>query len=864
MRMNLILIFVICLYVFSNAQTNDYQFQISELKQKLEQEEKNALKIEIYNEILEIGKTYDSNLLWQYSSELLEFSEKNGLMEGRALACFYLGDYYYNKDIFDSARIYYNQSLEIYEHINNRNRTAEINYFLGLTNQYLNNYNEALAYYQKSVEIYELLGNQEKVAISYHDIGTLYSDLKKLSLALYYYNKALDIYKETDNKERIAAINQNIGVLHYNWGNYDQALDYYKQSLNTFEQLNDKQNIAISLSNIGLVYENNKQYYHALEYYQKALIFFEEIGYKPTLVYIFYNLGSAYKNIKNYSKSAEYYNKSLKIAYETQMKDYISYNYEAMSALYEHYGEYKKALDFYKQYISVKDSIFNEEKLKEIENLESKFQIAKHQKEIEFLKLDQRLKESQLEKKEAQNLILIFSSFLAFIIAVILFLFNRSNRKYSNKLQNEIEERSKTEIQLLEMKNELEIRVKERTLELELANQNLRKEIEEHKKTMVDLEKEKLRAEESDRLKSNFLANISHELRTPMNAITGFAQMLAFEHLSNEKKLNYINHLQEGCRNLTGLVDDIIDFAIIDSGEAQIEKKSFNPHPTLEFLLDHYTNEIIKRNRNELTISYSNINKENDIQINTDPARFKQILSILIDNAIKFTERGQISFGFIHPDTHRIQFFVKDTGIGIDEQYRDIVFERFRQVDESINKKYGGSGIGLSVAKNLAMLLNGKLWFESTPGKGTTFYFEIPFESTEKEFNVILNQKLNWSDKTILVAEDKKINFEIIKETLSETGAEVLWAKNGQEAIDFISNNHKIDLILMDIQMPVVNGYEATKEIKKINNLIPIIAQTAYAMPQDSVKCIDAGCDDYISKPISLDQFIIKISRFLD
>jgi len=852
------------LYVFSNAQTNDYQFQISELKQKLEQEEKNALKIEIYNEILEIGKTYDSNLLWQYSSELLEFSEKNGLMEGRALACFYLGDYYYNKDIFDSARIYYNQSLEIYEHINNRNRTAEINYFLGLTNQYLNNYNEALAYYQKSVEIYELLGNQEKVAISYHDIGTLYSDLKKLSLALYYYNKALDIYKETDNKERIAAINQNIGVLHYNWGNYDQALDYYKQSLNTFEQLNDKQNIAISLSNIGLVYENNKQYYHALEYYQKALIFFEEIGYKPTLVYIFYNLGSAYKNIKNYSKSAEYYNKSLKIAYETQMKDYISYNYEAMSALYEHYGEYKKALDFYKQYISVKDSIFNEEKLKEIENLESKFQIAKHQKEIEFLKLDQRLKESQLEKKEAQNLILIFSSFLAFIIAVILFLFNRSNRKYSNKLQNEIEERSKTEIQLLEMKNELEIRVKERTLELELANQNLRKEIEEHKKTMVDLEKEKLRAEESDRLKSNFLANISHELRTPMNAITGFAQMLAFEHLSNEKKLNYINHLQEGCRNLTGLVDDIIDFAIIDSGEAQIEKKSFNPHPTLEFLLDHYTNEIIKRNRNELTISYSNINKENDIQINTDPARFKQILSILIDNAIKFTERGQISFGFIHPDTHRIQFFVKDTGIGIDEQYRDIVFERFRQVDESINKKYGGSGIGLSVAKNLAMLLNGKLWFESTPGKGTTFYFEIPFESTEKEFNVILNQKLNWSDKTILVAEDKKINFEIIKETLSETGAEVLWAKNGQEAIDFISNNHKIDLILMDIQMPVVNGYEATKEIKKINNLIPIIAQTAYAMPQDSVKCIDAGCDDYISKPISLDQFIIKISRFLD
>jgi len=392
----------------------------------------------------------------------------------------------------------------------------------------------------------------------------------------------------------------------------------------------------------------------------------------------------------------------------------------------------------------------------------------------------------------------------------------------------------------------------------------LLKEIDEHKQTMSDLEKAKTRAEESDRLKSNFLANISHELRTPMNAITGFAQMLAFEHLTNEKKLNYINQLQEGCKNLTGLVDDIIDFAIIDSGEAQIEMKLFNPHPVLEFLQDHYTNELIKRNKTNLLINYTNLNKENSLQIYTDQARFKQILSVLIDNAIKFTEKGQISFGFIHPDTNHIQFFVKDTGIGIEEQYREIIFERFRQVDESISKRYGGSGIGLSVAKNLTKLLNGKLWFESTLGAGTTFYFEIPYESTKEEFNIILNQKMNWSNKTILVAEDKKINFEIIKETLSETGAELILAKNGQEAIDLISNNHKIDLILMDIQMPVVNGYDATKQIKKINNLIPIIAQTAYAMPQDSVKCIDAGCDDYISKPISLDQFIIKLSRFLD
>ncbi len=178
---------------------------------------------------------------------------------------------------------------------------------------------------------------------------------------------------------------------------------------------------------------------------------------------------------------------------------------------------------------------------------------------------------------------------------------------------------------------------------------------------------------------------------------------------------------------------------------------------------------------------YANENKENDLIINTDPSRLKQILSILIDNAIKFTEKGHVEFGFIHPNENEIQFYVRDTGIGIDEKHYDLIFERFRQIEEGTTKQYGGAGIGLSVAKKLVELLNGNISLESTKGKGTNFFFNLPYKSYENaSVDLIQPDQFNWKNKVILIAEDKKINFEIIKETLSDTNANLLWAKNGK------------------------------------------------------------------------------------
>lgn len=858
-----LVLFVICSFS-SFSQEDSYNNKLNQLEQKLNNTNQPGLKIPIYKQIIKLSFPDHLDKVFEKSNELNELSKSLNNAEANAFSLFYLAEYYFSNDDYKNANDKYQEALALYQSLENTGQIIQVYHKLGLANQYLNNYDDALRYYQKSVEVAESIGSLEKEGICYQDIGTLYNDIEKYSLAQDYYEKALAIFEQINNKERIAAIYQNIGVLQYNWGNYDKSLDFYKKSLRIYEEVQNKENIAISLSNIGLVYESFEDYKMALVYYQNALLIFEEMGSKTTLVYIFYNLGSIYRNIGNYKKSIDFFEKGLNLSKEISMKDYISYNYHALAGVYEELGNYAKALNNYKKFVIIKDSLFNEEKHRQISELEAKFQNAKHEKEIEFLKLGQELQESKLKKKETQNLILIFSSILTLIIAFMLLFFAKTQRNLSVKLKNEIKEHKDTENQLNKIRRELEERVVERTKDIEEANIKLRHEIEEHKKTMINLEYAKNKAEEADRLKSNFLANISHEVRTPMNAIKGFSQMLAFNNLSVRKRNDYINLIQDGCNNLTNLIDDIVDFASIESGQAKIEKKEFNPHPILEFLYDHYTNEIVKREIENIILVYSNENRDDDIIINTDPSRLKQILSILIDNALKFTEKGKIEFGFTYPKQNEIQFYVRDTGIGIDEKYHNLIFERFRQIDEGTTKKYGGSGIGLSVAKNLVELLGGKIFLDSSPGRGTTFYFNLPYKSEKGAKNEFVQpNQFNWKDKVILIAEDKKINFEILQETLIPTNAELLWAKNGEEAVNLVKTNNHIDVILLDIQMPVMDGYECAKRIKEMTREIPIVAQTAYSLQQDANKCFEAGCDDYIAKPISLDQFLVKLQKYL-
>lgn len=376
--------------------------------------------------------------------------------------------------------------------------------------------------------------------------------------------------------------------------------------------------------------------------------------------------------------------------------------------------------------------------------------------------------------------------------------------------------------------------------------------------------KAKKKAEESDKLKSAFLANMSHEIRTPMNSIIGYSDLLIEEDIDDETKNSYLKIIQKAGNDLLKLVDDIIDIAKIEAGQLNIKLESVSVNSILaetHSMLSEHTS--LKLNG----VSLNLIQKEefNDF-ILTDGLRLKQILVNIINNAIKFTQSGSINFGYTKKD-NSLEFFVKDTGIGLTKEQIGIIFERFRQADDSTTKKYGGNGLGLSISKGLVDLLGGKIWVESEWKKGTTFYFTIPYiEGIFISENVVKKTKYDysWRGYTILVAEDVDINYNLICEILKQTGVKTIRAKDGLECIEiFKENADSIDLVLMDIQMPLVNGYEATAEIKSISKITPIIIQSAYAMSDDIKKCYEAGCDDYIAKPMTKDTLLERINALM-
>jgi len=268
--------------------------------------------------------------------------------------------------------------------------------------------------------------------------------------------------------------------------------------------------------------------------------------------------------------------------------------------------------------------------------------------------------------------------------------------------------------------------------------------------------------------------------------------------------------------------------------------------------------------KNNISIIVSIPDKEKNITLHTDPYRLKQILSNLLDNALKFTDVGSITFGYELSDDF-ILLFVKDTGIGIPEDKKDYVFKRFGKI-ENIDKNLSGTGLGLAISKHLSLLLNGELWVESKIGEGSSFYLKLPYSKTfaskvEPAIPSHSSGYYSWNNKRILIAEDEDLNFKVMQITLRKTKIEIIRAYNGKEALEIIHHNPNIDLILMDIQMPVMDGYEAMSLIKKMKPKLPIIAQTAFALLEEQNHCIEKGFDDYISKPIKPEELLQKIER---
>src|SRR5665647_1986018 len=386
-------------------------------------------------------------------------------------------------------------------------------------------------------------------------------------------------------------------------------------------------------------------------------------------------------------------------------------------------------------------------------------------------------------------------------------------------------------------------------------SQGIFKDITNRKQKDHELILAKESAEESDRLKSAFLANMSHEIRTPMNGILGFAGLLKEPMLSGEEQMEYIDIIEQSGNRMLNIINDIVSISKVESGQMEVSIKVTNINEQIEYIYTFFRPEAEKKG---IKLHFKNSLPSKMSIIKSDREKIYAILTNLIKNALKFTQTGTIEFGFspkTKGESSELEFYVKDTGIGINPEHQNFIFERFRQSNDSLNRNYEGAGLGLAISKAYVEMLGGKIWVESEEGKGSTFYFTIPVNTEPEERIVVENivkadvEENQMKKLKILIVEDDEANLKLITVTVKTFCNKILKAKTGTEAVEACRNNPDIDLILMDIQMPDLNGYEATLQIRQFNTDVLIIAQTAFALTGDREKALAAGCNDYISKP---------------
>jgi PAS domain S-box-containing protein len=390
------------------------------------------------------------------------------------------------------------------------------------------------------------------------------------------------------------------------------------------------------------------------------------------------------------------------------------------------------------------------------------------------------------------------------------------------------------------------------------------RDITNRKKAEEDLIKARDKAEESDRLKTAFLHNISHEIRTPMNAITGFSALLHEPGLDTETQHSFIDIINHSSNHLLDIVTDIIEISNIEAGLLAFNKKEIN----LNSILKKIINEFITR-ASDKGIEFSHeIGMDDNLSvIQMDSEKLNQILLNLLNNAFKFTEKGLIKIGYRQKNGF-LEFFVSDTGIGIPHDHQKKIFERFYQVESTLARQYEGTGLGLPISKAYVEIMGGTIWVESEPGNGSVFYFTIPYILSERrgedEFYNDYEKFISKGKRTILIAEDEENNYLLLTEFLSGLDVELLHANNGREALDICESGKAINLVLMDIKMPVMDGYTATREIRKIFPDLPVIALTAYSFEDDRKKATGCGCNDFISKPFSKAILLETVTKYLN
>ena len=771
---------------------------------------------------------------------------------------------------YDEAIVSFQRALVICKELDD-NRGKSLCYDkIGLVYNYQGMYEEALDYYFKSLAIDTLpnVSSVDKLPGIYLAIGSAFSELGFSDKAKEYYTKSLNEYKRLGHTGGMGSCYTGFGVLYSEKNELDSALFYYNKSIEIFEEEGFKHGLASVYGNIGGVYSKQKKFGEAIESFNRCLNISEEIGDRKQIAMTLENMAkvhfeeveygnvSSVRKIELLNKTISYAERALDLAKEIGVLKEQKSSYEILAKAYEELNNTPKALEYYKQYVVIKDSVFSEEKARSVAEMDEKYQSEKKQMEIAKLEKDKELQDEKMGRKSFQTNALIVG-FILMLVLVILVVRNLMVKKKANILLN----KQKTEIE--DKNNDLNELIQEVTKQKD--------EISTQKGVTEKLQ-------HIDKLKDEFLANTSHELRTPLNGIIGIAESL-YDGVAGklgEKADRNLSLIIRSGKRLTTLVNDLLDFSKLKNQQLEIQKKAVDMKSLVDVVVELCIPSIVNK---ELKVN-------NDISADTfavigDENRLQQIMFNLIGNAIKFTDSGIVMINS-KDIGENIEISVSDTGIGIPlEKQRDI-FKSFEQVDASTTREYGGTGLGLSVCKQLIELHGGKIRVESEVGKGSVFTFNLP-KSTEKavindapemvlklrseddETVSVVNADDDKSGFRILIVDDEPVNQQVLANYLSLEKYSITQVYNGEDALEMVDKGERFDLMLLDIMMPKMSGYEVCKKIRQdhMPSELPVIMLTAKNQISDLVEGFSSGANDYIAKPFSKSELIARIRTHL-
>ena len=674
-------------------------------------------------------------------------------------------------------------------------------------------FDKAINLYNEIIQLASSINSDVSTANAYTEIANIYYQTNKNEKALEMLIRASQIQRRVDDKEGLSSSYNTYGLVYTSKKEFEKALDYFDFAQSNFEDLNIKTSVAKVIMNKGLLYSEMDDQIKANQLMDEALAIAEETKNQYIIATILINKAKISVKLNNQDKAFTLIDRAFNIAQENSFPILAIDAKKVLSDVYQTMGNYREAYYNLSKHNELRDEVFsiNKEKL----NLEAqaRFDADEKNRLIERISKESRDKEEQLQRNK-------IISYLVFALGAILLLFTISLYK-NNK------NRSKSNY-LLKKKNE----------ELRKANN----------------------------AKNQFLSTVTHELRTPLYAVTGLTDILLDKNPTLEQK-EHLKSLKFSGDYLLNFINDILHINKIEANKLEIEKTTFDIKKLINSVVIAF-NSAEKANGNDIIFDFD---KKAPNMLVGDYVKLSQILFNLVGNAIKFTEDGKIWIRVIHQkdfdNNIELRFEIEDTGIGISEEKLDEIFESFSQGSIQINRKYGGTGLGLTIVRNLLQLLGSNIHLKSKEGKGTLFYFDLTFERTtqteEKPRDII--KKHSYDDligKRVLIVEDIKVNQLITQKILDKQHLVSEIIDNGTDAVTMV-RERSYDLILMDIHMPGISGLEATKLIREFNKEIPIIALTAITLDDKIEEFYEAGFDDILSKPFKPKVLFDKISQLI-